>query len=383
MCVIAICDHARLTDEQVHQMWDQNKHGGGIAWREKDATGKVVVKWRKGLKEQDMLDANKFLPRPYILHFRVPSHDTSSSQLACHPFPIDENATLGFEGQTEGFVLFHNGFWGDWRNKLQTIALNGYCWIPSGPWSDSRGLAWAAHHLGLGILEMANEKVVAFGPGEDDIEIFGSWLGIKNPDEEGVEQTLLVSNKAWERSYPTTFPQRNHGDYTSTDKRRTSITDLSKTTDQGGSAADGGTFRTAHGVAQDTQGGWQDKQQSVSQKDEESTASTQQGTGQEVDDAGNRALMLTGGELVSCAGCKKRTRTVELFDTQLFCWQCWALKVHGQHKVKPRVGFCQTCRVNRAGMKRFVNDEWICHTCWETNGTPKVYMAALGRMEPQ
>lgn len=351
MCVAAICEHARLTDIQVEQMWDQNKFGGGVAYRGLNAQGQMVVKWEKGLSKEEMLERNRTLPRPYVMHFRVPSNDTSTLHLACHPFQIDDNATVGFEGETDGFVLFHNGYWTDWRNKLQQISLNGFVRIPSGPWSDSRALALAAHHLGLGFLELVNEKVVAFGPDKWDIEVFGSWLVIKNPDENGEEQPILVTNKAWERYVPAPLPIKV------TDHREVQ---MASQRPGGADAPLGPTFSGTHGHSAESLGDSTNNEESVSQE----TKDSQQGA-VEVDEVGRASA------LEHCWGCKKRTPAGQMYNDNYYCFQCWADRTR---RKKPIVGQCGTCRINWAAAKQRLNDQWICNDCWRTNSRPKVYL---------
>ena len=203
MCVITLVEKARPSDTQVEQMWDANpRGGGGLSYRAVE-NSIPVVKWLKGLDRKDMLKLNKELPLPYILHFRQPSNDTSDSLLACHPFQIDEEATTGFEGTTTGWVLFHNGHWNGWRNKMETLTLasGGRIKGPDGPWSDTRAMALCAHHMGFMFLEMANERVLCMGPGERDLSIFGGpWLQVKAPGaEDGAGGTFAVSNRTWEK----------------------------------------------------------------------------------------------------------------------------------------------------------------------------------------
>lgn len=385
MCVIAICEYARLTDEQVDLMWEQNKHGGGVAWREPDPENpeQKIVKWSKGHTKEEMIKLNQALPLPYVLHFRVPSTGTSLSYLACHPFQIDDHATTHFEGQTPGYVLFHNGFWADWKNKLQTISLGGFLRIPSGPWSDSRGLAWAAHHLGLGFLDIVDEKVVAFGPGEDDIEVFGSWMMIKNKDDQGEDQNILVSNKAWERTvqhYPN-MGGRQMGPssgFQTTDRRNPNLpliaAGASSSDRTGGSDADGASFRGSleSAVGDVADGG------TVEESVQKTSQKTPRGTEKiSTEEVGEHCSLV-------CTGCGKNTGAGTLIIDQWFCWQCWAPRVKEEGK-RPFVGTCDICRVSCTGAKLKYSymigtkmhdaDSWICITCWETHGKPTIEFA--------
>lgn len=314
-------------------MWKSNSFGGGVAWRENE-----LVKWKKGLDLEDMLKLNKELPMPFVLHFRVPSTDTSHSSFACHPFGIDDDARFDWEGETAGSVLFHNGFWNDWRTKLQNIAISGFVSLPSGPWSDSRGLAWAANHLGLGFLEMVNEKVVVLGPEHTDIEIFGQWSVIKNEDADGLDKEILVSNKHWERHIPSVY-----------------IAPSSPVTVPGGTAG-----KTTF---QGTAGG--------SQRQIEAGGAVQE----QVQEGAQGVKTLVCFE----TSCRKQTNVGQVLNTHFYCMQCWAKRTQrAQHKL---VGICETCKVNTAAVKISKSNNWICSTCWETNNKPEIYFVTGGNEE--
>ena len=187
MCVIMIVSKNRPSEKMVAGAYKTNDHGAGIAWREKAGDGKTpIVRWKKGLKEDEMQKLCKDLPLPYIAHFRIASCG-GQNPLLCHPFPVSKEVDLALEGQTKGYVLFHNGHWGEWKFFCRETALKTGNKIPNGPWSDSRAMAWAAHNFGIGILEMIDEKSVAFGPSDIEVmrgtgweEVDGVWCSNKS-----------------------------------------------------------------------------------------------------------------------------------------------------------------------------------------------------------
>ncbi len=166
----------------VDQAYDANPDGGGVAWRDNG-----FVKWKKALKLSEMQDLIASLPLPLVAHFRIPSCGGKYDAL-CHPFPIEKRVSLDLEGQTKGYVLFHNGHWGKWKETaMETAAKRGN--LPIGRWSDSRVMAWIASIYGLGILELIDEKAVVFGP--NDYEIFpGTGFSVVNG--------VWVSNTHWQ-----------------------------------------------------------------------------------------------------------------------------------------------------------------------------------------
>lgn len=185
MCVILFCDETRPSESMVGRSFLKNDKGAGIAWRE-EVDGKKVVKWKKGLEMDEIQDLCKKVPLPFVAHFRIPSFG-GPHKLLNHPFPVDPQAELAYEGQTEGKVLFHNGSWSEWRKFSLDTASRQPEKFPKGRWSDTRAMAWCASIYGLGVLELINEKVIVFSP--ENIDIFGDgW-----DEVDGV----FVSNLAW------------------------------------------------------------------------------------------------------------------------------------------------------------------------------------------
>jgi hypothetical protein len=338
-------------------MYEANKFGGGVAWRDLDV-GNPIVRWKKGLDLEEMIVMNQTLPFPYILHFRVPSHDTSTNLMACHPFEVSGDARTEFEGTTNNPVLFHNGFWTDWRNKLQTLSLAGALKLPSGPWSDSRGLAWASGHLGLGFLEMVNEKVAVLGPQGDELEIFGSWAVIKNKNDKNEEVEVLVSNRTWENRV------------VHTDHRRASIAALAQQAvvpgvsaeRPGGADGNASTFREAKGSSR-------------------SSIAYETGQQKQVQEDASRAGAERKGwtDKLICAGqgCSRLANHMANIGSKFYCWQCWSEE---QKRAPKLYGTCDTCKVNFAGAQRKSNQQWICHACWLTNSKPEIFFVE-GRRE--
>lgn len=369
MCVITLVETVRPSDEQVEQMWDQNpKGGGGVAWRE--LRGKVpVVRWKKGLTRAQMVELNNKLPMPYMLHFRQPSHDTSDSMLACHPFQVDEQATTGFEGTFEGYVLFHNGFWSEWRKKLESlcIASGGRIRMPSGAWSDSRALAFASHYIGQGFLEAANEKVICFGPGEHDIEMFGGpWLEVKAP---GSEQTFIVSNRTWERTSYTSTDHRRHGT-----QALLNAAQASQTGSTGGGSQPAG-FRSQNDGLAGTAGRRTNHSESI----QETSQGSHQGVGGSTSEGPSSLGDGIGPGICANPACRKVTHVGHRLLGSVFCSQCWsgmrghATTEHSPSSFAQLLGTCQTCKASKASTKTELGDKWMCTECWKNNGRPQIY----------
>lgn len=367
MCVIVLIETVRPSENQIENMWDANsKGGGGAAWREAG-----FVKWKKGLDKKEMLSLNRTLPLPYVLHFRQPSNDTSDSLLACHPFQIDEDATSGFEGTFDGYVLFHNGYWGEWRRKMEALSLasGGKIKGPSGAWSDSRALALSAHHMGLMFLEFVNERVLCLGPGELDIEMFGGpWLAVKGPDS---EETFVVSNRTWEKGYTVTDHRKQAQESTSKLLGAAQAAVTGNTSGESGGTSQGRTFPATHERTTPAAGSQGDQQEQVQK-------GSQGAIHGDVARGAQRGTGTLEGQKQSCTGCGKQTAAGTIILEQWFCYQCWAK--HDSRDQEPVnealwIGTCERCRVGSSGMKTLLGDQWLCHACWQTNGKPKIYYA--------
>ncbi len=182
MCVIFVVDKDRPTPEMVSKAFDVNSKGGGVAWREKD-----VVKWVKGLDEDGMQKFAKKLPIPFLMHFRKDTVGGDSMPMT-HPFVVDKNSSIALNGQTNTYVMMHNGTWHPWKEKVLEAAVRSNTPMPGGRWSDSRAMAFVASIYGIGALEVIDERSAVLSP--TDIQVFGSiWYRVNG---------VICSNKLWE-----------------------------------------------------------------------------------------------------------------------------------------------------------------------------------------
>lgn len=197
MCVIFIAGaKERVTEEMVRRGHEKNPQGIGISWAHK---GKVH--WKKGLDVETAVKMVDELPLPYIVHCRAASAGTVLGPLGCHPFPIDPEGLNTVEGVTDE-VLFHNGFWGAWKNESIEVGKRFRHKVPGGGWSDSRALAWVGSFLGDGFFYMVGEKIAVM-KGTGKIDIYGTgWERVGD---------ILCSNMVWQAKrgwggYHTTAP---------------------------------------------------------------------------------------------------------------------------------------------------------------------------------
>ena len=172
MCVIMLVSKVRPSEEMVERAWHANKDGMGIAHRE---GGDVV--WEKGV--MDLNRAKELCaktPLPYVAHFRVASIGGVKPSLT-HPFVVGPEARLDLVGRTKVGVLFHNGHWNPWNEKVLDAAIHSNNKIPEGSdWSDSRAMAWLVHIYGPGLMEvLPSQKGILMTPKKLHIFTGNGW----------------------------------------------------------------------------------------------------------------------------------------------------------------------------------------------------------------
>jgi hypothetical protein len=154
------------------------------------------------MKLEEIKELCLTIPMPYIAHFRIASVGGIRKSLT-HPFPISEDAPLELEGTTKGAVLFHNGTWHSWSDKIIDTAVHTDFKLPIGEWSDSRALAWMTHICGPGFMEvLPGQRGVYFSTTRADVYIGPGWKFING---------VWCSNDSPEtKSYKTTRNTHSH-----------------------------------------------------------------------------------------------------------------------------------------------------------------------------
>lgn len=159
MCVIMACDTAKPTMKLLEDAEVMNRDGAGLAWLD----GKHV-RWEKGLNAKAVHARVLTVKLPILIHFRMATIGAKGGPLT-HPFPIEPNVRLDLTGVAPG-VMVHNGHWDGWKKACMTDAHAGHK-LPSGEWSDSRGLAWqAALHGDAALGMVAAQRIAVLRPKE-------------------------------------------------------------------------------------------------------------------------------------------------------------------------------------------------------------------------
>lgn len=188
MCVI-IATYKRPSLKLLQQAESANLDGGGMAWL---ADGKVH--WKKGITALEMHAMTKELEPPFICHFRIATIGGRGKGLT-HPFPIGGSVAL--EGATKGAVIFHNGHYRDWEDRVfSNLANDTY---PAGNMSDTRAIAWLSKTWGVNWLDLiagtANKFAVLHANGK--IDYHGAWL--KHDEQTWVSNKNFCVTNNWSK----------------------------------------------------------------------------------------------------------------------------------------------------------------------------------------
>lgn len=178
MCIIFHVKEARPDDNMLQRAQERNSDGIGLAWRE-TIKGERLVRWEKGLTVDYLLEKlhKKEPPKPYVIHFRKASVGATDPRL-CHPFVVTPRTPLDLKG-TAKTVLFHNGHWNSWRFDLKRLIMERRKEIPTGPWTDSRAIAFFFAVYGPGVTAFedfgGDQRLLLFSADENKTFRWGSW----------------------------------------------------------------------------------------------------------------------------------------------------------------------------------------------------------------
>jgi hypothetical protein len=168
MCIAIVCEKSRPDERLLAEAERQNQDGAGIAWAEKG-----VVRFLKGLTAKQVEKEIKKLPFPFFIHFRLATVGGKIDNL-CHPFAVRRDGQNNTEGRSS-HVLMHNGHWSNWKDMLAASVVNGNRVLATGPWSDTRAMAYLAAHHGFSILELITSDRIAVMDGKGKVYKYGYW----------------------------------------------------------------------------------------------------------------------------------------------------------------------------------------------------------------
>lgn len=191
MCVILVCEDKKPSKDILKKCKQANNDGIGIAWTENGES-----KFEKGICFNRLIELVDSKPLPLVIHFRITSAGITSEAMA-HPFVCSNVIDKGILEAQGKNLLFHNGTLYNWQDKLINLAMNYKFKIEDlNYWNDTRYMAIASHYIGIGILELFNEKLV-YMASNGDITIF-------NKQKFNFIDGIYYSNTYWQSTPMTT-----------------------------------------------------------------------------------------------------------------------------------------------------------------------------------
>lgn len=175
MCQIFFSKEANPPKQALIDANSMNDDGFGYAWRDGG-----TVRYVKGFEKQQLTDevikTYLDLPFPKAIHFRLATHGGTTPQLT-HPFPIKRGNPHDLSGTSKS-VLFHNGVWHSYDDRLRDAILAGTLNpnVLRGGMSDSRAMAVLAQRFGedfLELLSLGSQKVLVLSG--SSWSLFGNW----------------------------------------------------------------------------------------------------------------------------------------------------------------------------------------------------------------
>lgn len=215
MCIIAICQKRKLTDDEIKNCFERNPHGAGLAYYDNE-----TVYYKKGLMSKyDLIkEYEKIDIFPHVVHFRIGTSGANSPDLT-HPFIVSEKSPLQLNYEGPESVLFHNGIYSEWQS-LETVLSSAGITL-KGDRNDTRIIAAWISRFGPKIIKnimgkyviVKNNEIVYYGKMDDVDGILFSNDGYKplygygntfynDYDREGEEQNWLNDyDLLWNQQY--------------------------------------------------------------------------------------------------------------------------------------------------------------------------------------
>lgn len=209
MCLIIIATEQHPTKDTLIAANRANGDGIGIAYREtktnkKSKLKEVYVAVKRNITLEQLQQLVPTLQFPYVIHFRMATVGGVNPKL-CHPFKIDETSDIEqLEYMTQKRVLFQNGHYTDWKEKLVNTCIAWKAQIPKGAMSDTRAMAILTNYLGEALLHIedssrwvvySNKKCLFYGIG---------WV---------IKEGCIYSNEYYKTNYSSDYGKYWNGGY--------------------------------------------------------------------------------------------------------------------------------------------------------------------------
>ena len=209
MCIIAICETEKPTNEMLEKFNSSNGDGFGVGWFEKDN----LAYYKKGMNLNEVKEFVAVLKLPFIIHARLASCG-GKSLLLTHPYEITEQSELKFNGSSER-LLFQNG-----HLSIKDVEIYLYCAgidvLSTDLMTDTRAISMILSKNNTMILSKNNNESFllklsgrwAIMDGKTKtIRMWGDW------DKKDTYPGIQFSNMIWDTKKITHTPYTNKTHY--------------------------------------------------------------------------------------------------------------------------------------------------------------------------
>lgn len=136
MCIIAVCQDRKLTNEEFDRCWESNPDGFGYGFLENGSSVFEKGFMTRGAAKKAYRKIRKL---PHVCHFRIGTSGDVCEELT-HPFISGEiDSPPHYHGKKD--VFFHNGMISSWKDTLIECLYRGdknVMGVPINKMSDTR-----------------------------------------------------------------------------------------------------------------------------------------------------------------------------------------------------------------------------------------------------
>jgi len=180
--------------QEIKKAFEMNNDGAGFAWISQDENKNKRLNYRKGfMNVDDLIEAykanNMKSIRPHVVHFR--NATSAVVPELTHPYAVNSQMENELEYTGISPLLFHNGVFHNWKERMLDFFISRGVEIPPGQFSDTRFIAIMIATLGRNGLSLLNAGKFVY-VSINKIDLIGDFIN---------DHGILYSNLSYKGSY--------------------------------------------------------------------------------------------------------------------------------------------------------------------------------------